>query len=54
MAKLVVEHQDGCVRDERSIGGNTACFAGSDLFQRMIRTFGIGRRAQKGVFGRLG
>ena len=33
---------------------HTACFVGKDLFQRMIGTFGIGRRVKKCLFGRLG
>ena len=32
----------------------TGCFAGWDLFQRMIRTFGIGPRVKKSMFSRLG
>ena len=32
---------------------NTGCFDGRDLFQRMIRTFGLGPRAKNGVFRRL-
>ena len=32
----------------------TGCFAGWDLIQRMIRSFGTGLRANKRIFGRLG
>ena len=40
----VLEHVSLCVRV------NTGCFAGKDLFQSMIRTFGLGPRAQKRRF----
>ena len=32
-------------------GTCTGCFSGQDFFQRMIRTFGLGPRAQKCLFG---
>ena len=32
---------------------DTGCFVGWDLFQRMIRTFGIGSPDKSALFGRL-